>query len=42
MKTSGSKGFHIAVPLDRKADFGEVERFAHRSASILVIDTLGV
>src|ERR1051325_1323797 len=25
-KTSGSKGFHIAVPLDGKADFGEVAR----------------
>ena len=29
VKTSGSKGFHIVVPLDGKADFGEVARFAH-------------
>jgi bifunctional non-homologous end joining protein LigD len=29
IKTSGSKGFHIAVPLDGKADFGQVARFAH-------------
>ncbi|HEY0367231.1 MAG TPA: DNA primase small subunit domain-containing protein, partial [Pyrinomonadaceae bacterium] len=36
VKTSGSKGFHIAVPLDAKADFGEVARFAHRVAAILV------
>ena len=36
IKTSGSKGFHIAVPLDAKADFGEVARFAHRVAAILV------
>ncbi len=36
IKTSGSKGFHIAVPLDRKAEFGEVETFAHRVGKILV------
>jgi bifunctional non-homologous end joining protein LigD len=36
VKTSGSKGFHIAVPLDRKADFGEVEQFAHRIGKLLV------
>jgi bifunctional non-homologous end joining protein LigD len=35
-KTSGSKGFHIAVPLDREADFGEVETFAHQVGNILV------
>ena len=29
VKTSGSKGFHIVVPLDRKADMGEVSGFAH-------------
>ena len=29
VKTSGSKGFHIVVPLDGKADIGEVARFAH-------------
>ena len=36
VKTSGSKGFHIAVPLDAKADFGEVARFAHTVGRILV------
>ena len=29
VKTSGSKGFHIAVPLDGKASYGTVARFAH-------------
>ena len=36
IKTSGSKGFHIAVPLDRKSDFGTVARFAHEVGRILV------
>jgi bifunctional non-homologous end joining protein LigD len=36
VKTSGSKGFHIAVPLDGKADFGAVARFAHAVGKILV------
>ena len=36
IKTSGSKGFHIAVPLDGKSDFGEVARFAHVAGRILV------
>ena len=36
IKTSGSKGFHIAVPLDSKSDFGEVARFAHHSGRLLV------
>ena len=36
VKTSGSKGFHIAVPLDRKAQFGEVEHFANRVGRTLV------
>jgi bifunctional non-homologous end joining protein LigD len=36
IKTSGSKGFHIAVPLDGKSDFGEVARFAHVAGKILV------
>jgi bifunctional non-homologous end joining protein LigD len=36
VKTSGSKGFHITVPLDRQAEFGEVERFAHQVGKILV------
>ena len=29
IKTTGSKGFHIVVPLDRKTRMGQVERFAH-------------
>jgi bifunctional non-homologous end joining protein LigD len=36
IKTSGSKGFHIAVPLDGKSDFGVVARFAHRVGRIMV------
>jgi bifunctional non-homologous end joining protein LigD len=36
IKTSGSKGFHIAVPLDGKSDFGTVARFAHIVGQILV------
>ena len=36
VKTSGSKGFHIAVPLDSKAGFGEVGTFAHAIARVLV------
>lgn len=36
IKTTGSKGFHIAVPLDAKADFPTVARFAHRVGKILV------
>ena len=29
VKTSGSKGFHLVVPLDRKTDSGDVSHFAH-------------
>jgi bifunctional non-homologous end joining protein LigD len=36
IKTSGSKGFHIAVPLDGKSDFGTVARFAHLVGKVLV------
>jgi bifunctional non-homologous end joining protein LigD len=36
IKTSGSKGFHIAVPLDGKSDFGTVARFAHVVGKVLV------
>ena len=36
IKTSGSKGFHIAVPLDGKSDFGTVARFAHAVGAIMV------
>ncbi|MPZ18504.1 MAG: hypothetical protein GEV06_11405 [Luteitalea sp.] len=36
VKTSGSKGFHIIVPLDGGAGFGDVSRFAHAVGAILV------
>ena len=36
LKTTGSKGFHIAVPLDGKSDFGIVARFANTVGEILV------
>jgi bifunctional non-homologous end joining protein LigD len=36
VKTSGSKGFHIVVPLDGKATLGDVERFAHGVGRLLV------
>src|SRR4051812_6548166 len=36
VKTSGSKGFHIAVPLDCVAGFGEVESFAQQVGKVLV------
>lgn len=36
VKTSGSKGFHIVVPLDGKADFDEVASFAHALGRRLV------
>jgi bifunctional non-homologous end joining protein LigD len=36
VKTSGSKGFHIAVPLDAKSDFGAVARFAHQVGRLMV------
>jgi bifunctional non-homologous end joining protein LigD len=36
IKTSGSKGYHIAVPLDGEADTGEVARFAHAVGAVLV------
>jgi bifunctional non-homologous end joining protein LigD len=36
VKTSGSKGFHIVVPLDGKTDFGTVARFAHTFGRLLV------
>jgi bifunctional non-homologous end joining protein LigD len=36
IKTSGSKGFHIAVPLDGKSDFGTVARFAHVVGQVMV------
>jgi bifunctional non-homologous end joining protein LigD len=36
VKTSGSKGFHIVVPLDGEAGFGTVWRFAHGAGAVLV------
>jgi bifunctional non-homologous end joining protein LigD len=36
IKTTGSKGFHIAVPLDGKSDFDTVARFAHQVGRMLV------
>jgi bifunctional non-homologous end joining protein LigD len=36
VKTSGSKGFHIAVPLDGEAGFDLVWRFAHGAGAVLV------
>jgi len=35
-KTSGSKGFHVVVPLDGKVGFGEVGQFAERVGRLLV------
>lgn len=36
VKTTGSKGFHVLVPLDGQADFGEVARFAGAVGTELV------
>lgn len=36
VKTSGSKGFHIVVPLDGTSDFDEVAHFANVVGTILV------
>ena len=36
LKTSGSKGFHIVVPLDGTSGFGEVAGFAHAVGRLLV------
>lgn len=36
VKTSGSKGFHVVVPLDGTADFDEVAAFAHGAGALLV------
>jgi bifunctional non-homologous end joining protein LigD len=36
VKTSGSKGFHIVVPLDGKTEIGKVAGFAHAIGKILV------
>jgi bifunctional non-homologous end joining protein LigD len=37
VKTSGSKGFHIVVPLDGKAGHGDVAGFAHAVGRLLVM-----
>jgi len=36
VKTSGSKGFHIAAPLDGSVDYGAVGRFANAVGTLLV------
>jgi bifunctional non-homologous end joining protein LigD len=36
VKTSGSKGFHIVVPLDGKTHIGVVARFAHAAGTAFV------
>ena len=36
VKTSGSKGYHIVIPLDGKAGFDEVSAFANAAAMALV------
>ena len=36
VKMSGSKGFHILVPLDGAAKTGDVARFAHTVGAVLV------
>jgi bifunctional non-homologous end joining protein LigD len=36
IKTSGSKGFHIVVPLDGKTDMGKVAGFAHAVGTLMV------
>jgi bifunctional non-homologous end joining protein LigD len=36
VKTTGSKGFHVVVPLDGTADCDEVAAFAHRAGALLV------
>ena len=37
VKTSGSKGYHIAVPLDGKTETGDVAGFAHAAGALLVV-----
>ena len=36
VKTTGSRGLHVLVSLDRSADFEEVRHFAHAVAEALV------
>jgi bifunctional non-homologous end joining protein LigD len=35
VKTTGGRGLHVHVPLDRRADFGEARAFAHGLAAVL-------
>ncbi len=35
LKTSGSAGYHVHVPLDQRADFDAVRQFAHATADLL-------
>jgi bifunctional non-homologous end joining protein LigD len=35
VKTTGSKGLHVVVPLDGRSTFGEVSQFCHRVAKLL-------
>src|SRR5699024_6856400 len=36
LKTTGSRGYHVVVPLRPEADFDEVHRFARQLAEVLV------
>lgn len=36
VQTTGSKGFHVVIPLDRSAGFDQVREFARRVARLLV------
>jgi len=36
VKTSGSKGYHVVIPLDGRANSGEVSRFAHAVGRAMV------
>jgi bifunctional non-homologous end joining protein LigD len=36
VKTTGSKGFHVMVPLDRACGYGDVAAFAHRVGRLMV------
>ena len=36
VKTSGSKGYHVVVPLDGSVHYGQVARFAHAAGRALV------